>query len=123
MIDLHLDVTQVTVGDEISGRFIWQPDDPSKLPKSAQVGLVWLTEGRGTRDRQVVERLQIDPERLTQLQQRPFPFSLKMPLDAPLTYDGYLFRLMWELEVEIIFPGIFRPKETEVRAIQVFPPR
>lgn len=119
MIDLRLDCSLCRAGDRLSGQFIWQPDDPSKPPKDARVNLAWFTEGRGSRDRLVVEHWQIPLEKLSQLQQRPHLFNLTIPPDVPITYDGYLFRLMWEVEVQIIFPGMFRPKDTAVCAVQM----
>ena len=63
----------------------------------------------------------IEPDRLLKYRQRPFEFQLTVPYDAPLTYNGHLFRRIWEVEVRIVFPGIFRPKETETRTIKVLP--
>lgn len=119
MINIQLDDTKLRWGDVLSGQFIWQPDKPDKIPKAAAVSINWFTEGRGSRDRQTVEKQPLDPQKLLDFQTRPFPFSFTIPRKTPLTYDGYLFRLMWELEVNIVFPGIFRPKDRETAMFQV----
>ena len=121
MIDIQLDGTQLCWGDRLSGQFIWQPDNPDKIPKSAAVSINWFTEGRGSRDRQTVDEQPLDPQKILDFQTRPFPFSFTIPQETPITYDGYLFRLMWELEVKIVFPGIFRPKELGTAVFQVLP--
>lgn len=121
MIDIQLDDTQLGWGDRLSGQFIWQPDNPDKIPKSADVSINWFTEGRGTGDRQTVEKQPLDPQKLLDFKTRPFPFTFTIPREAPMTYDGYLFRLMWELEVKIVFPGFFRPKDQAACVFQVLP--
>ncbi|OKH12917.1 hypothetical protein [[Limnothrix rosea] IAM M-220] len=119
MIDLQLEQSQIALSYPIVGEFTWQPDNPDKAPKSAEVFVAWMTAGRGSRDRQIVATQPIKPERLLKYRQRPFEFSLDIPNDAPLTYNGHLFRLMWEVKVQIVFPGLFRPKETTSQLIEV----
>ncbi|NJN74045.1 MAG: hypothetical protein HC799_15150 [Limnothrix sp. RL_2_0] len=121
MIDIQLDDQQFCWGDTLSGQFIWQSDNPDKIPKSADVLMNWFTEGRGTGDRQTVEKQPLSPQKLLDFQTRPFPFSFTIPREVPMTYDGYLFRLMWELEVKIVFPGIFRPQDRATCVFQVLP--
>ena len=121
MIDLLLEQSQIIPSHTLSGEFTWQPDNPDKEPKSAQVAIAWFTEGRGTRDYKTVASQSIEPERLLKFRQRPFEFQLAVPYDAPLTYNGHMFRLIWEVEVRIVFPGIFRPKEKVTQVIQVIP--
>ncbi len=121
MIDLQLQDSQIMPSYPVVGQFTWQPDDPDKEPKSAEVYVAWFTEGRGTRDRQYVATQEIEPEHLLKYRQRPYEFELNIPYDAPLTYNGHLFRLMWEVKVQIVFPGLFRPKDTTSQIIQVVP--
>ena len=83
------------------------------------MAIAWFTEGRGTRDYKTVVSQSIEPERLLKFRQRPFEFQLVVPYDAPLTYNGHLFRLIWEVKVQIVFPGLFRPKDTASQIIKV----
>lgn len=121
MIDLRLEQSQIVPSHTLSGEFTWQPDKPDKEPKSADVSLLWFTEGRGTRDSQVVAEQKFEPERLLKYGQRPFQFQFNVPYDAPLTYSGHLFRLIWEVEVQIAFPGLFSSKDRISQVIRVVP--
>lgn len=120
-LDLQLENPHLMVGDRLSGQFIWLPENPDKIPKKAEINLSWFTEGRGTRDQEIEVSQILEPETLMKFQKRPFPFSLDIPIEVPITYNGYLFRVMWEVEVKIVFSGLLRPKERAVAAVQILP--
>ncbi|MBV5261300.1 hypothetical protein FLX56_23070 [Synechococcus moorigangaii CMS01] len=118
-IDLHLDGDEVSLGKKLSGYFVWQPENLERLPQNAKILLYWSTEGRGKGDRQVVSSQMLDPNMVMNLMGRRHSFSFEIPADAPISYDGFLFRLMWTLEVRIIFPGLFGDKDTAVASFRV----
>jgi hypothetical protein len=57
------------------------------VPKNAVIRVVWRAEGRGDPERHVVQTL--EPDVLT----------FEIPTDSPITYDGQLFRIIWQLEL------------------------
>lgn len=118
-VEIQLDQTTLRLGEKVSGYFIWQPKDPDRLPKKAEVSIFWKTEGRGKGDRQVVASQALDPNMVLNMQRRQYAFALDLPEDAPITYDGFLFRLMWEVEVRIDFPGLFSGADREAFCFQV----
>ncbi|MEB3226422.1 MAG: hypothetical protein VKJ86_11540 [Synechococcus sp.] len=118
-IELHLDGDVVSLGERLSGYFIWQPENMERCPKKATVAILWSTEGRGKGDRQVVSSQSLDPKMVLNLMGRRHSFAFEIPLDAPISYDGFLFRLMWAVEVKITFPGLFGDKDTAVAHFRV----
>jgi hypothetical protein len=56
-------------------------------PNGSQVRLVWRSEGRGDPERHVLQTLE------------PGVHAIEIPNDAPLSYDGQLFRIIWQLEL------------------------
>lgn len=57
------------------------------VPKNVVIRVVWRSEGRGDPERHVVQTL--EPEVQT----------FEIPTEAPVTYDGQLFRIIWQLEL------------------------
>ena len=120
MIDVRLAQTKVTAGDTLKGTLIWHAPN-SKVPKKASISIRWYTEGRGMRNNQTVQEFFFDPNQLISSQRLGTPFSLDIPYDAPITYNGFLIRVIWELEVLIDMPGLFTRGEKQKCQFQVTP--
>lgn len=120
MIDVYLEQKTIVVGEAVSGKLIWHPDR-NKMPKRGFILIVWYTEGRGTRDRQTVEKLRLDQNQLVLVQGGGIPFSLNVPDGGPITYNGTLIRVIWELQVVINMPGLLTRDEKLIRPFQVIP--
>lgn len=103
MIDICLAATPIMAGKPLSGSLIWQTPH-GQIPKKATISVYWYTEGRGTRNRQTVQTLMFEAAQLAA--GSPMPFALTLPSEGPISYDGALFRLMWELTVCINMPGL-----------------
>jgi hypothetical protein len=56
-------------------------------PNGSQVRLVWRSEGRGDPERHVLQTLE------------PKVQFIEIPSEAPNSYDGQLFRIIWQLEL------------------------
>ncbi len=101
MISITLAEDVVRLGDEVRGTASWagQPRDP----KAVTATLRWYTEGRGNQDRDEVatveQRLDGPSAGLDSS-----TFHLSVPTDAPVTYDGMMIRLRWEVNVELDIP-------------------
>lgn len=79
-------------GEEIAGQVSWLLDSPSRI----ELRLFWRTEGKGTKDVQVVERINFD--NLKRQESREFKFQLP---DAPYSFSGRLISLIWALELVV----------------------
>ena len=113
-ISLILDEEKVAAGDRLSGKLSYATQTP---PKEAKVELRWRTEGRGTRDTEVVDTCLLDPQQLTI--GIPLPFLVTTPADGPITYNGSLFRVIWEIKATVVFPGMLARKEEDTQLVDV----
>lgn len=119
MIELRLDQKTIAAGDSLSGRLVWRGRDTQEQPKKGTLTARWHTEGRGTRDRHVVQELSLAPEQLMASESLPLDFSIQIPKAGPITYNGYLIRILWELKVVVEMPGLFAKKDKHTWPIQV----
>ena len=95
-LDLHDDQRAFRPGEPVEGVISWTMNG---RPKSAEVVLFWFTEGKGTRDTRIVDRMRIES---------PAPddshiFSLRLS-DQPYSFSGTLISLQWAVEA-ILEPG------------------
>lgn len=105
MITIQLEQDVVTVGDRISGHLTY-PDTP--IPQQVTIQLYWYTEGRGTRDTGTVQTITLTPKEFDP--GYPIGFSLDVPSDGPVTYNGSLLRILWEVRAVMKYPG-WRPRK------------
>ncbi len=112
MIRIQLKQTQVCPGQIVQGDCYWQTDsDKDFQPATLKIG--WRTEGRGTQEKMELFSQQI---RLASLV--PVPFEYEIPLSAPLSYDGELIRIIWEVMVKSK-QGFFAEKQQDKAIIRV----
>ena len=113
-ISLFLNEEMVTAGDRLSGKLSYITQE---TPKQVKVELCWYTEGRGTRDRKVIDTCSLDPEQLTF--GVPVPFTVQTPHEGPITYNGSLLRIIWEVKAIVVFPGMLAKKEEQTQLVSV----
>ena len=112
MISIMLDEDVVRIGDAVKGSVSWT-DDP-RPPKAVSATLRWYTEGRGDQDRDEVDTVEqiLDGPAAGM---RTLVFSLRVPDDAPVNYDGMMIRVRWEVNVELDIPwGRNQDEQAEV---------
>jgi len=113
MSDLEIktrdDKTDFLPGEEIAGEVSWQGD---AAPRSAELRLFWHTQGKGTRDVEVIETISFaSPARQDR---RDFRFALP---ESPYSFSGKLISLVWALEL------VLSTDETERLEIVISPSR
>ncbi len=113
-ISLVLNEETVMAGDRLSGKLSYLTSTP---PKQVTVELLWRTEGRGTRDRQVIDTYSIDPQQLTL--GLAIPFTVQVPYEGPITYNGSLFRIIWEIKATVVLPGMLAKKEKQTQPVSI----
>lgn len=93
-------------GEHIEGRVVWSG---TEAPEGLVVALMYQTEGRGTRDTNHVE--EIDVQASTGAGEQSFRFAVP---EGPYTFDGTLISLRWFIEASC-------EETTETKAIVVSP--
>jgi hypothetical protein len=109
MIRLELSQESVHNGDQVTGHASWSSGG-GKEPRNVQVICRWRIEGKARRKEQVIDKASAGKE---------VTFNFKIPRDGPLSYDGKLFRIIWEIVARADIP--FARDEEEVKSFLVRP--
>ncbi len=118
MIQLTLDQQTVAAGSSLSGTLVYEETSSHQNPPDkTTLELRWYTEGRGTRDRQIIHSLTLNPEKLAT--GVPISFTLKIPDEGPITYNGSLLRIIWEVRAKADYPGLLSGKDKIVQPLTV----
>lgn len=88
------DKTGFLPGEEVSGEVRWRC---SASPRTVELRLFWHTEGKGTRDVEVVETIGFH---LPGAQDRR-DFRFVLP-DSPYSFSGKLVSVVWALELVLL---------------------
>lgn len=119
-MQVHLPSAFIEAGRDLKGQFLWQTNR-SDLPNDITVSMVWRTEGRGEEDRQVVDSFTLEAQDLQTLQGRWLPFTFTVPHPGPITYNGALLRIIWEIQVKVDWPGLFARDDKLAEPFTVMP--
>ncbi|WP_017325334.1 hypothetical protein [Synechococcus sp. PCC 7336] len=111
MIHIVLETDTFEVGGEIAGQ-VSVSLDRNNPPKQIEIEALWRTEGRGTRDKRTIDSVSPPLEGATWAIGRQFPFRFPLPDDVPISYDGELIRVIWEVEVRVALGWLKSLKET-----------
>ena len=95
-IGLRENKTAFAPGETIAGAVDWEC---AETPTSAEVRLCWFTQGKGTRDAEIVETVSLANPQATDLRQ----YSFTAPGD-PYSFSGRLISLIWVVEL-MLEPG------------------
>ena len=111
---LQLNRTAAECGGAVTGDASWWGNGAYR---PIEVVLRYRTEGRGDADAAVVSRWVVGNTDTGRGR-----FLLDVPSDGPVTYDGQLLRLLWQVSVTISGGGPFRrTKPLSVAAVIVVP--
>ena len=91
MINFYLYSDTLEVGSELKGSCIWTPDTQDK-DKPLKLTIGWRTEGRGDVDKEILHETELKASERTY-------FKCKIPIAGPISYDGQLLRIIWEIVV------------------------
>jgi sporulation-control protein spo0M len=109
MIRLELSQESVHNGDRVTGHAAWSSSG-GKEPRNVQVICRWRIEGKPRRKEEVIDKASGGHE---------VPFNFQIPRDGPVSYDGKLFRIVWEIVATADIP--FALDEEEVKSFLVRP--
>ena len=116
MIRVELSQEKVRNGDSLTGRVVWTASG-KKQPRKIEAICRWRIEGKGRRKETIVDQeLGLDVESRSEVS---VPFDFTIPLPGPLSYDGKLFRVVWEVVGRADLP--FAIDEVEAKEFAVAP--
>lgn len=98
---VELDRDVVEVGGQVSGRVSRAPDGDvtnASRARSIKLSLRHETSGRGDTDRKVVGAQEFDLDVHGSVEAA---FAITVPSSGPISYDGRLIRVRWELELRV----------------------
>ena len=112
MIQITLEKSEYALGEVVRGDAVWTPEKDCK-PRKIITKLCWRTSGRGDEDSADYSRVDIDVGEARQGMSVPLSINLDLPLQAPLSYEGRLITIFWEVCVQVDLPFAFDEKHAE----------
>ena len=97
------DGDDLRLGDTVAGEISWRPEEETRV-KGLRVELLWRTEGRGDSDDAVVARFDGDIGETVGVTGITVPFSLTLPREGPMSYDGQIIRILWTVRARADIP-------------------
>jgi hypothetical protein len=92
----------IECGATVTGVVSWSGP---KTPRSVSVTLQYKTEGRGSTDKGEASTVQVPADN-----QGYHQFFLATPSDGPISFDGDLISVIWEIELRLDLKGRRDPK-------------
>lgn len=116
MIRIEKNASEIRAGQTLKGQVVWSTDK-GKSPRKIAVTIQWVVSGKGVKSENVLDSVVDDAtESKTHV---VVPFEVEVPSYGPLSYDGKLFRVVWEIKAEVDLP--FAVDEEERVAFTVLP--
>lgn len=116
MIRADLAAATLALGDHAKGKVTWNAAG-SKQPRKIEVTFRWRIEGKKSEDSVIDVTTE---ERIESRSEIVVPFDFEIPIDEPVSYDGKLFRIIWEVVARADMP--FATDEVDTKVIVVKPP-
>jgi hypothetical protein len=103
-VAIELDCAELDPGDMLTGSYAVDPETRF-LVTHVEVAVYWATEGKGSEDRAIQYRKRGSTEERPLFDERGTgPFAIRLPA-APLSYEGVLVKIAWNVEVRVTFAG------------------
>ena len=106
MIQLSIERTQLQLGEAVRGVALWTPE-AGENPRHVFAKVLWRTEGRGIVNTATLWEQRVPAAGLP----IQIPIDVALPLDGPISYDGNLLRILWEVVVGLDLPMRKDPEE------------
>ncbi len=114
MIAVNLTQLVLEVGEMLEGEIVWSSEKQKKIEK-VNLSVGWRTEGRGDIEKGKVQELDIFNV--------PAFFKVQIPIKGPVSYDGQLIRIIWEVSLDIKYHGLFNNEEKKIKEVFRVMPR
>lgn len=103
------DIPLYRPGQSAHGNITIFPDERVKC-NHLHVRLLWHTEGRGTKYKEVIEEDDVFQGEFQAGMPRSFSFQFSLP-QAPWSYEGHYISVVWGVEVQVDVPWSKDPKQ------------
>jgi hypothetical protein len=103
MIAIEVDQQSVAAGEFMTGHVRWGSDDDRRA-RQILVGLEWHTDGAGNRACGVSRAMRFVPKPSDRA--AAFPFRLMVPHEGPVSFEGELITVGWNVKVRVDQMGL-----------------
>jgi hypothetical protein len=105
---VQFDAANVEAGGLLSGRVRLLEDTPS-VAKAHKLRLraICRVEGPGEPESRVLNTAELAGPFRTQVE---IPFSIPIPEQGPITYQGVILHITWHLDIQLVVPDSFSPQ-------------
>ena len=110
---IELERDSVENGDPVRGRVQWM--STGKEPRKIVLVCRWRITGKANSHE---ENLSEKIEHVDGRSQATIPFDVTIPTHGPLTYDGQLFGVVWEIVATADLPMAFDEEEKKVFTVK-----
>lgn len=114
MIRIELKTEAVAVGEHVRGQAVWQSSN-TKQPRKIEVVCRRRLEGKKKESFEVSSTTEENIGTRTQI---VVPFDFEIDFTDPVSYDGKLFRLIWEIVATVDLPFAVDEEETRVFTVK-----
>jgi len=115
-IRIELEKDSVLNGESVRGRAEWVSG--GKEPRKIEVVCRWRIAGKGNRHKELVDT-KVE-ENIASRNQISIPFDFQLPL-SPLSYEGELFSIIWEIVATADLPFAFDEEESKTFTVRPRP--
>jgi len=116
MIKVELSKTELRAGEKLTGRAVWNAEG-TKTPRKILVELRKVISGKGMKLEEVIDSAEEND--LVSKSQVTVPFEFEIPDLGPLTYEGKLFNISWNITARVDL--LFAVDEVESARLTVLP--
>lgn len=103
----------VRCGEDLTGQAVWDSGG-GKEPRRVLVECHWRVEGKGVKSQQSIDEVVASEVAGKSQVSLPFQFAI----DGPPSYEGKLFRIVWEVVARADLPWAIDEVETKVVLVQ-----
>lgn len=118
MIDITLSPETVCVGETLEVTVRCQPTEFQET-NTIVIRPRWRTEGRGDEARGVIRAVRRQPGQVGPSDPFDHTFEFTIPENGPISYEGKLIRIIWEVHVLVDVPWAGDP--SHARSFRVLP--
>jgi len=115
MFFIQINEPYVQVGDTVHGSVEWRSS--GTVPRAIIIAAQWRTEGRGDVSRGKAGEMRAPYDPSSPLSGVPIPFAFTIPAEGPVSYDGNMLRIIWEITAQADLPMM--PDEKGALAFRV----
>jgi len=113
MLKFRVDRSQLTLGETVRGQGTWTAEKDVS-PRSVTLRVGWRTAGRGTPQTGFFFEKRVEPGPVRAGQTVDIDFECRLPDQAPVSYEGKLIRVLWEVSIQVDLPWAFDENGAEL---------